>query len=624
VRRPGALTLGTPRNTYFFSTESITRLEWQNRRGHRVSQEELDEMFPDHDLYSIGILLKDATMHTRLMRDLATELGEAGLSALEKIRDGLLEPIGRGPYRSLAHLRSDWRKLDRRYLSPLGIPELSVAANVKTSVVTPLGRIPITDRIYEVINHPLFQRLRDIPQLEFCYLLYPGANHSRLHHSLTCFDTARQFVAQLLNDPSFRLMVEPSQIEATLLWALLHDVGHYPLSHMFEDSSAERRDEQVGRIPDDEDLFWPLINPEFAEEWLWPFADAATETIKEASVIPIEPIADLLKRVFGEGVLEALRAIDDANTPSDRVLKGLISSAVDVDKVAYLQDDSAMSGVRYGAGIDTDGLISSLVAPQPEDLQKPEPVLAITDKGLPAAESVVLARYWMLKRVYWHHTNRAIMAMVKFVVNQLLAAEVLTMESYIRKTFFMTPIETLRFLSAEFDRAVKDSVLSFDNPPHNPLPGLLPGNRYLYKRLLTVALGPLDADRRLYERLAYKRSHEIEDLIDDLIPIVKQYLPKARKIRHGEILIDVPFKRREDPGGEIGSSVYVYFRDDPQTGRHLYSSDAPASPLLASHRAEFERHVKKCRVFVHPLLFDELKPSHADVKKALKETLTPK
>jgi serine/threonine protein kinase len=251
-----------PNLTYFFSTKKITREEWQPRLLHEISRDELREMFPNHDLYSFGTIIKRALENDRLVARLRADLGAGRMEALSTIRDRLLLPPRDEYYGSATRLRRDWRKLQPGYLAPLSVAELAVGASATTSIATPGGRVSLTSRLAETITHPLFQRLRHIPQLEFLSLVYPGATHTRFLHALTTFDTARRYISHLLNDPNFRLMAEPAEIEATLLWALLHDVGHYPLSHMFEDLAEEERQRGGPRsIPTDDDLFWAFVEP---------------------------------------------------------------------------------------------------------------------------------------------------------------------------------------------------------------------------------------------------------------------------------------------------------------------------------------------------------------------------
>ena len=118
-----------------------------------------------------------------------TLASKQALGAVETIRDRLLAPLGEEYYQTASSVRQDWAKLSPAYLSPLQIPELAVGASARTSLATPAGRVSITDRVFDIISHPLFQRLRNIPQLELASLVYPGASHSRLLHSLSIFDT---------------------------------------------------------------------------------------------------------------------------------------------------------------------------------------------------------------------------------------------------------------------------------------------------------------------------------------------------------------------------------------------------------------------------------------------------
>lgn len=223
--------------TWYYATRSTCRESRTHWIGKQVPISELESWGNDPDLYAFGLLLDELLTSDALQRlhaELIQKLGQAGVDALTTIAARLFKnPVG--DYKDGTSLRNDWAKLQPGYLSPLGLPELSLAAHAKTSIATPLGRVSLTERLHEVINHPLFQRLRNIPQLELMHLVFPGARHSRLAHAISSFDMARQYLAHLLNDPNFRLLVNATEIEACLFLALLHDLGHYPLSHMFED-----------------------------------------------------------------------------------------------------------------------------------------------------------------------------------------------------------------------------------------------------------------------------------------------------------------------------------------------------------------------------------------------------
>jgi HD superfamily phosphohydrolase len=602
-----------PNLTYFFSTKKITREEWQPRLLREITRIELREMFPSHDLYALGTVIERALQAADLANRLRSNLGEGGLQALETIRDRLLLPPGLEYYRSATQLRRDWRKLQPGYLAPLSVGELAVGASARTSIATPAGRVSLTSRIAEVITHPLFQRLRHVPQLELLSLVYPGATHTRFLHALSTFDTARRYISHLLNDPNFRLMAEPIEIEATLLWALLHDIGHYPLSHMFEDLAEEEKQHGGPRsIPTDDDLFWAFVQP---AELALAFADYPTviaDAARKAGAQPETSFRDhlLSGNRFGEDTLEVLQRINEPKVPSHSVLAGIISSPIDVDKVSYLHDDSMMTGVRYGLGLDLDALLASLRAPRESDIELGRPVIAINDKGLPAAEAVVLARLWMLKRVYWHHTSRATIAMVKFVLRHLLETNRLTMDGYFGDLLFETAVHAIRYLSVRMDEAAREGEQVEGRDLRNPLHGLLGGNRLLYKRVLTISRGMTDDDQRLHELLIAKRGEPFVDIMRDAHEIVEHLL--GQRILWGDVLVDIPVRERE----QLGAPVLVY----PNMGSEVGDRIERISPVVANVRDEFGRHVKKFRIFMHPERRAAMNPSEADeLSRALLE-----
>jgi HD superfamily phosphohydrolase len=587
--------------TLFFSSWKIVREEWRQLLKHPITRKELNALFPGHDLYALGRLVELALENEGILGRLEQDLGASGLQALLSVRNRLKAPLAEPQYyQTIEQLRNDWRKLQPGYLAPLNIPELAVGSSAMTSVPIPSGRVSLTRRALSAINHPLVQRLRHIPQLEFASLVYPGATHTRLLHALSTFDTTRRFISHLMNDPNFRLMVEPVEIEATLLRALLHDIGHYPLSHMFEDFAEEEKSRgEPRRVPTDDDLFWSFVDVQRSTTGFEEYAAVIESELALHANSTVRPLREHLVQEagFSPQAVDGMSSLDLPQRPSQSVLAAVLSSPIDVDKVSYLYDDSDASGVRYGLGMDLDALLPSLRAPRVEDVVDGEPLLAITDKGLPAAEGIVLARYWMLKRVYWHHTNRAIMAMVKFVIQELLRARRLTMPEYVRRHLFAGSWEALAYLSGRFDElAVEHEVDA--RRLRNPLPGMMGGNRVLYKRIVTTARGPLSGDADLYDRLAFKTPADLDDLVGRAHETLEEVLGPDAQILRGDLIIDVPTKRRE----QLGGPVVVYLQD-----RDRAQSLEEASPLLRELRDEFDQHVKKCRVFIHPRIADQLR-----------------
>ena len=600
----GAEVGGTPGEdrTSFFSTKKITREAWQDRLKRDLPIGTIRQMFPGQDLYAVGRLIGLGLAEgTPLMARLSDALEPSGVRAMDTVVTRLRseDPEGNDYYDSSSQVRRDWRKLGPSYLAPMNVPELAVGSSAVTSVATPTGRVTLTERLVEIVNHPLVQRLRHVPQLELMPLVYPGAGHTRLLHGLSTFDMCRRYIGHLLNDPAFRLMAEKRDIEAALLWALLHDVGHYPLSHMFEDAAeAEELAGGSRTVPTDDDLFWAFLDPEHAERAAsfagYPAAIARALASSTPAGTPL--LSDAVRARFGDDILVALHDLDDAASEAHTVLRAVLSSEIDVDKVAYLTDDSLMSGVRYGLGIDLDALLAALRAPLPNDVQLRTARVALSDKGLTAAEAVVLSRYWMLRRVYWHHTNRATIAMVKFAVDELRRAGRFDMETYFETTLFMDAPAALGYLSAELDRAIAEDALGGVTCV-NPVAGLLGGNRAIYKRLATVARSDEgQPERAIHDLLGRSGRDECRDMVRDCSRVVEEVV--GHPLRHGDVILDIPTKRRED----LGSGVVVYLQRAPGEPRGL----AEASPVVGGLRDEFDLHVRKSRVFLHPAVADEL------------------
>jgi len=142
-------------------------------------------------------------------------------------------------YRQAVELEIDLAKLLGSSSPETTIPELieTRRENIQVSDTAPAV---YTQRLRAVVDHSLVRRLGGISQLGLVSLVYPGATHSRLEHSLGVFGVAAKYIRALYNDsldPLFRQIVGIEDMKATLLAALLHDIGQYPLAHDLEDVS---------------------------------------------------------------------------------------------------------------------------------------------------------------------------------------------------------------------------------------------------------------------------------------------------------------------------------------------------------------------------------------------------
>ncbi|NBA84191.1 HD domain-containing protein [Emticicia sp. CRIBPO] len=207
-----------------------------------------------------------------------------------------------------------------------------------------------SDLIYELIEHPYFQRLRRIKQLGMAELVYPGAIHTRFQHALGAMHLMGQAITTL---QSKGLMVMDIEKEAVQIAVLLHDIGHGPFSHVLEYVILDQ------------------INHEKISELL---------------------MEELDKQFDGRLGL----AIKMFNGTYERpFFHQLISSQLDMDRMDYLNRDSFFTGVAEGK-VGVDRIIKMLHVVDNQ--------LVVEEKGLLSVENFLNARRLMYWQVYLHKT----------------------------------------------------------------------------------------------------------------------------------------------------------------------------------------------------------------------------
>lgn len=205
--------------------------------------------------------------------------------------------------------------------------------------------------IYDLIQHPYFQRLRRISQMGLSYLVYPGANHTRFHHALGCMHLMQKAVDVL----RFKaVLISPEEENALYIAILLHDVGHGPFSHAMERSIVEDVHHEEISL-----LFMNQLNVEF----------------KGQLSLAIQVFKGEYHRKF---------------------MLQLISSQLDMDRMDYLKRDSFYSGVSEG-NVNSERLIQMM--------NVADDVLVIEEKGIYSVEKFLMSRRLMYWQVYLHKTS---------------------------------------------------------------------------------------------------------------------------------------------------------------------------------------------------------------------------
>ena len=219
------------------------------------------------------------------------------------------------------------------------------------------GFIGLTEKEVELLDIPAVQRLRRIKQLGNTHLVYPSAVHTRFEHSLGVLHIATRMAQKLnLND---------EEIEIIRYAALLHDIGHGPLSHNFE---------------------------------------AILETVNnnkithEAITLKIIKSNSRIEQILEDKTEDVLSLLSEK--ANQTVNQEIISGNVDADRLDYLRRDSYHTGVAYG-NFDLERILFTIN----KKYDGERSYLTILEKGMDALESFRLARYLMHTQVYYHHVR---------------------------------------------------------------------------------------------------------------------------------------------------------------------------------------------------------------------------
>lgn len=215
-----------------------------------------------------------------------------------------------------------------------------------------LGFVSISDDLlFDIIEHPYFQRLRRISQTGLSYYVYPGSTHSRFLHALGCINLM-QITHKVLKDKGVKISKEEER--ASLIAILLHDIGHGPFSHALESTLLEGIHHEKLSI-----TFMKLLNEEFNNELS----------------LAIDIFLNKYPRKF---------------------FHQLISSQIDLDRLDYLKRDSFFTGVSEG-NVNSERIITMMNVVNDE--------LVIDGKGIYSIEKYLTSRMFMYWQVYFHKTS---------------------------------------------------------------------------------------------------------------------------------------------------------------------------------------------------------------------------
>jgi HD superfamily phosphohydrolase len=526
------------------------------------------------------------------------------------------------------------------------IPELAEQSSA-TMQVAPNMHVPRTPALLKLLEHRLYQRLNSVNQLGVVSQVYAGAKHTRREHSLGTYANTARALHALYNDsysPLFRQIVTEEDCRTTLLAALVHDIGQFPLAHDLEEMDK--------KVFSHAEITLAMLKGE------WHTKKRGAKRIVFDSLDPVfEVWGTTVDRIIS---LLSAKPSNPAASRRDKLLRSIFSGPIDADKLDYLLRDARHTDVPYPFGVDVDRIfrcLTTVVIDRVQGTPREVPSIGVHAKGKVAAEFLTLARYAMFSQVYWHHAVRAQKSMLFRAVGTLLAdlhsdaavgqfkSEFIAMISALPESLYHLATDTTLFdldprglefgpMNLGTDLVPTDAaVLSWfsqklrqENHPDSMLiDGIL--SRRLFKRLWVVSyeMQPTRWDKIVnnwdqMDRLKRHRvSMEFERAIaasltpDRLANVTALKATEARdKIEEytaGEIpwlLIDIPGNR---PGAEIGL-YYVHEAQRRQLRKDARAvGDLQTSPVWERYGRDLRQTAGKIRVFCDPMLVDTVESS---------------
>ncbi|MFW9847797.1 MAG: HD domain-containing protein [Candidatus Thorarchaeota archaeon] len=339
------------------------------------------------------------------------------------------------------------------------------------------GFIGITELESKIINSEPYQRLRRIKQLSGAHYVYPAAEHTRFGHCIGAMYLAGLAGKRLLE----QIGLGDEDLQEVRVAGLLHDIGHGPFSHVFEEPLIERQGK----------------NHEDVGEWI--IKESELGDIIEDGGISKKRIADLVR--------------GRRTKKMDSVVSGIAAGQVDADKLDYLIRDSFYCGVNYGL-VDIHRLINSMEVSKDYEIH-----FDLAARG--ALESFIVARYEMFLNVYYHKTVRS----VEVMLIKLIAAA----DKALNLTAFTTPNEFLALDDMSLVSRIRrlNPTESDDAREASRIMNML-DSRVLYKSAFEKVLHTED---RFVSKVLTKRK---------VRESIQEEIAETAKVPAADVIVDVP------------------------------------------------------------------------------------
>ncbi len=326
------------------------------------------------------------------------------------------------------------------------------------------GGIPITQIELEIISLPIFQRLRGLRQLARVNYVFPGAEHSRFVHSLGVL-----YIMGLMTDHLLKhKFIQEDDAVKMRIAALLHDIGHYPLSHLGESV--------YGYCKDNSDIVPQIVTSGLATDThnLYEMVSSHSksahhEHLGKYIVTNHTGIVGILKK-HNLNPNEIAEIFTGEIGSRNMLYSQLLHSSLDADRLDYLLRDSYQTGVKYGL-VDLQYLVRLLMVVEDPQLAPGDDnrVLVCNKKGQHVVEHFLMSRYFHYSQIIFHKTNGAFEGLIKAMYIKLLMGRGFMYNSLSEIHDHINDYEFLNFTDSSLEVAFEDYYKATDDEEYKSL-----------------------------------------------------------------------------------------------------------------------------------------------------------
>lgn len=323
------------------------------------------------------------------------------------------------------------------------------------------GGIGITQVELDLIDTPVFQRLRGLRQLARVNFVFPGAEHSRYVHSLGVL-----YIMGLMTEHLLKIdMLTEDDVVKMRVAALLHDIGHYPLSHLGESVYGYCKDnENANSIIQ--------LNTESENKYLYEMASSHSkaahhEHLGKYIVTNNNDIKEIMGK-YNINPLEIGEIFTGEYGSRNMVYTQLLHSSLDADRLDYLLRDSYQTGVKYGL-VDLQYLVRLLMVVEDSTLVENKKILVCNKKGQHVVEHFLMSRYFHYSQVIFHKTNASFEGMIRCMYIKLVQSGKFLYDSLDEIQQGINDEKFLQFTDAFLDVALKQYYEETDDEEYKRL-----------------------------------------------------------------------------------------------------------------------------------------------------------